>query len=820
MRFWLTVLGLVGYTLNEAAISTDILNEAAISTANQQVFTDVPLENFRPSSTLKSTNLTDEVQWDGYSLFVKGQRIYLWSGEVHNWRVVVPDLYPDIMQRIKALGFNAISIYTFWGLNNPAPGVIDFDGWKDVRPFLEAANDAGLWVVARPGPYINAEVTGGGIPGWVTGLNVSMRTSDPAFSEAYEPYWKAVGEIFAEYQITYGGPIIAVQIENEYYVDGSFDGDLDLDYIQHLEELMLDYGIVVPLTFNDVNQRYRLVNGKGSVDIYGADSYPQRVECGPNQEWSPVSTTWRPYFRNTSGEMGEPFYMPEFQGGWIPTTETKGYEYCLPLFGSEFQWVFYLNNIAQSVKMHNVYMVYGGTNYGHTAFPLGLTSYDYWAAISEDRAFKDKYYGLKLMSHFVRSSRDLPKTWPVASGDSIGTDAAPGIIQVDELRNPDTDAGFYVVRHANSSSLEHTSFNLSISDWQGKTAVPVTLNGRDSRIIATNFCWGTSCISHSSAAILTSTVLGDVDVLVVYGEPGQPYELSFPETSLSYEGVLGKSSIWPKSAAGRTSLQLSIKAGDISLVRVSGAKHDIWVFVLDTAQANFAWETVVPRDTEFGNHYSIGSNETVLTFGPYFVRSAENIDETLALSGDLNATTHIYIAAPSSYTSFSWNNASIKPKSVIPGLWSLELPGPVNIPEVPEIVGWKWRDSLPEITPEYDDSAWVIANHTTTPNPNQPYPGYSGKYVLYGMDYGYAVGNTIWRGHFLGTGHETGLNISLSPGAAGAGAVWINGEYLGSAFTENADAVEVDVNVTFKFRTGVVNKGVDNVIVSILKVHC
>ena len=83
----------------------------------------------------------------------------------------------------------------------------------------------------------------------------------------------------------------------------------------------------------------------------------------------------------------------------------------------------------------------------------------------------------QLISHFVRAARDLPKTWVVHSGNMTGS-SAPGKIQVDELRNPDTNAGFYVVRHANSSSLAVTNFDLDVNDWQGNTTVPINLNGR------------------------------------------------------------------------------------------------------------------------------------------------------------------------------------------------------------------------------------------------------------------------------------------------------------------------------------------------------
>lgn len=99
-------------------------------------------------------------------------------------------------------------------------------------------------------------------------------------------------------------------------------------------------------------------------------------------------------------------------------------------------------------------------------------------------------------------------------------------------------------------------------------------------------------------------------------------------------------------------------------------------------------------------------------------------------------------------------------------------------------------DSLPEISTDFDDSNWTIADKTETNNPNVGYDGYSGKYILYMQDYGYYVGNTLLRGHFNGTGTETGFNVSLSPGTNGAGAVWLNGEYLGSAFVSAAGGVE------------------------------
>lgn len=161
----------------------------------------------------------------------------------------------------------------------------------------------------------------------------------------------------------------------------------------------------------------------------------------------------------------------------------------------------------------------------------------------------------------------------------------------------------------------------------------------------------------------------------------------------------------------------------------------------------------------------------------YFVRSAKADGATLHLRGDLNQTTELLIGAPSRFTSFTWND---KPIVAVQGanlLWSSTLSGPISANGTitsPQITGWKWKDSLPEVQTAFDDSAWVTANLTSTSNPNKPYPGYNGKYVLYLPEYGFAVGSTVIRGHFVGTGNETGLNVSVSAGTGGAAAFWVS----------------------------------------------
>lgn len=105
-------------------------------------------------SARSNNGLTTAIEWDDYSFFIFGNRTFIQSGEFHMWRLPVPSLWRDIVQKAKSAGLNAISVYFHWGLTNPRPGEVDLTGINDFQPFFDAAKEEGLWVIARPGPYI------------------------------------------------------------------------------------------------------------------------------------------------------------------------------------------------------------------------------------------------------------------------------------------------------------------------------------------------------------------------------------------------------------------------------------------------------------------------------------------------------------------------------------------------------------------------------------------------------------------------------------------------------------------------------------------
>jgi hypothetical protein len=140
---WLAFLGLY-------ASSLFLLN----GQSNAQNVTQWPLH---------SDGLNDVVQWDHYSFKINGKRLFVFSGEIHYWRIPVPEVWEDLLEKIKAAGFTAFAFYSHWGYHSSNSSTLDFtSGAHDIRPLLEIAKKVGLYVIVRPGPYVNAETNAGG----------------------------------------------------------------------------------------------------------------------------------------------------------------------------------------------------------------------------------------------------------------------------------------------------------------------------------------------------------------------------------------------------------------------------------------------------------------------------------------------------------------------------------------------------------------------------------------------------------------------------------------------------------------------------------
>lgn len=323
-------------------------------------------------------------------------------------------------------------------------------------------------MIARAGPYCNAETSAGGFALWASnGQMGSTRTSASSYYDRWYPWIQEIGKIIAANQITNGGPVILNQHENELQETIHSADNTVVKYMEQIKAAFSDAGIIVPSTHNEKGMRsmswstdYQDVGG--AVNIYGLDSYPGGLSCtNPNSGFNLVRTYYQ-WFQNYSSS--QPEYLPEFEGGWFSAWGGSFYDQCSTELSPEFADVYYKNNIGSRVTLHNIYMVMGATSWGQSAAPVVYTSYDYSAPMRETREIRDKLKQTKLIGLFTRVSSGLLQTQMEGNGTGYTSDAS---IYTWALRNPETHAGFYVLAHSTSSSRAVTTTSLNVNTSAG-----------------------------------------------------------------------------------------------------------------------------------------------------------------------------------------------------------------------------------------------------------------------------------------------------------------------------------------------------------------
>jgi hypothetical protein len=183
-----------------------------------------------------------EVRLDGRSLLVDGRRLALWPGETHYFRLPSPSLWRDVLEKMRAYGYNAVSVPVPWNVHSPAPGRHDFTGVRDLDLFLRTAAACHLYVILRPGPYLGADLDAGGLPGWLTAAEGRARTTDPAYLRHADAWLDRVHAIAARHLYTSGGgTVLLYQVED---ASGTADAGA---YTAHLRAKARADGIDVPL---------------------------------------------------------------------------------------------------------------------------------------------------------------------------------------------------------------------------------------------------------------------------------------------------------------------------------------------------------------------------------------------------------------------------------------------------------------------------------------------------------------------------------------------------------------------------------------------
>lgn len=306
-----------------------------------------------------------------------GKPFQIISGEMHYPRIP-REYWRARLRMAKAMGLNAVTTYVFWNVHEPEPGKYDFTGQNDVAEFIREAQQEGLWVLLRPGPYSCAEWEWGGYPYWLLRTpGIVVRSSDPKFMGPAKRWLKRLGQELAPLQVANGGPILTVQVENEY---GSFDKDHA--YMEEIHQALIDAGF-------------------GKSVMYTADG-PEEIPNGSLPELPAVINFGTGEAKHGFEVLHKlrpqgPFMSGEYWAGWFDHWGEKHQTTDGAKQAEELGWM-----LQQGYSV-SLYMVHGGTSFGWMNganwdgkhYQPDVNSYDYDAGIDESGRPRMKYFAFR-----------------------------------------------------------------------------------------------------------------------------------------------------------------------------------------------------------------------------------------------------------------------------------------------------------------------------------------------------------------------------------------------------------------------------------------
>lgn len=328
--------------------------------------------------------------YEGKDFLLDGKPFRVISGVIHYFRTV-PEYWEDRLRKLKACGFNTVETYTCWNLHERKEGVFDFSGSLDFVKYIQIADSLGLKVIVRPGPYICSEFDFGGLPSWLLSYpDINLRCNDPRYLEKVTPYYKEVLSRVAPLQCSKGGPVIMMQVENEY---GSY-GD-DKEYLRALTKLYRECGIDCLLFTSDGAVNFLLERGT-LPELPCVGNFGSGVEKNFK-----ILSEFRP---------NQPLMSGEFWAGWFDH------------WGEEHhtrppeETVKNMNQILEAGGSLNFYAFCGGTNFGFTngancpdKYEPTVTSYDFSAPVSEAGDLTPTYFAVRdALAKFNGGYCDIP----------------------------------------------------------------------------------------------------------------------------------------------------------------------------------------------------------------------------------------------------------------------------------------------------------------------------------------------------------------------------------------------------------------------------
>jgi hypothetical protein len=450
------------------------------------------------------------IRYDAQCFTIKGRDAFIYSACFHYPRTPKA-LWRDRMMKLKLAGFNTIETYVFWNYHEPIEGQVDMTELED---FIQLVHDMGLWMIVRVGPYVCAEWDAGGFPHWIIEKQFPLRSDQPESVKTSQDWYNKVLPIVRGNMITVGGPIVMIQVENE-YDDWKLPNHQKLAYIAALARMVWDAGIDIPIITNRVRQARENSDPVMAQIMDTCDLYPG---------WNILNEVVPSLAKLRREEPSSPVSIAELQGGWF---SQFGGKLSVDQDGINADQ---LNMLTKTVMQHGTtylsfYMGHGGTNFDWAARSL-TTTYDYAAPIREPGGLWEKYYSARKIGAFLDKFGPVIARAREAEGSANSTNPNVSV----SLRVNGKSGFLFVRENANATQQFRMKFLDPTNAPQGKITVPrqgsLSIGPRGMKVLAVEVPIPGGHLRYSTAEILDYGSNGDRSYLVIYDDPGQLVEVA------------------------------------------------------------------------------------------------------------------------------------------------------------------------------------------------------------------------------------------------------------------------------------------------------
>lgn len=390
------------------------------------------------------------IQLTKQAVRINGKSSIVVSASVFYFRIP-RELWKDRLDSLKIAGYNCVDVYFPWNFHEWSEGQWSFEEERDAEEFLRLVKEAGLWTVARPGPYICSEWDGGALPAYLlTKDGLTLRDNDPAYLRYVSLWFKKIIPILQRQQVSEGGSVICIQLENELDFCGCKD---PRGYIAALRDMALEHRIEVPL-----------IACAGQGGLYEASGFAEDVV--PTCNFYPNDTD------------------PEFEEKVHQYTQLLG-ERNLPLMVTETNRSHFLLRrlLSAGAKLLGPYLQVSGTNFGFTngtnnwGKPLAFmtSDYDFEGMISPEGQLRPEVYEGRLLNRLIQAyGSSLAEALPTGEASPFRMDSAAASGLIGPTALPLSQGGHLVFLH-NTSEHSVTAF---LNKGHSDEAISLTLAGR------------------------------------------------------------------------------------------------------------------------------------------------------------------------------------------------------------------------------------------------------------------------------------------------------------------------------------------------------